>query len=549
MNPRQELESIIEFKGGSGLNKGERIDKFVQRHAGKIGAGAGAAGVLGLLAYAKHHGDKQKKWAATAGNRDYLQIGHDLVLDKHGAMMPAEHPSVKRGNIHQLSARQQLDRIINFDMSTQIADKLGKVAWDKMGGAALKWGGTGAIAGAATGGITGAMDGDPIGGAMRGAVGGAVLGAGGAAMHEAGAFNHIIGTVEERAAKAAARKLAQTTEAAAPAAKQAAAAAKVPKGRQAQAEAMKARSAAPPTDELKGSFSGNPAESNTSVADAIAADKARTARARGIADMYGAKGNGVKSSSVPPQGQARTQAIPDQPRSAAALQAQQPAQQPVSQPSSNPQSAPSSSSAPKGPRFGSADEAVRSPVNEDVFNNLAPNVQKRARGVAAHYNTGADPSAGARYHAMRERYGFSARHALDSIIQMSMEEPTERTKRASKENWAAKIDPKVVRYGISVEESRRLASEAIKEIKKIGKTALSARDQLNLITLGVDANGKLHNSKGEFGGDNDAVAHPTAMRMTYGKALGIAATTGTTGGIAGVSAKALFEKLKGLKRK
>jgi hypothetical protein len=78
---------------------------------------------------------------------------------------------------------------------------------------------------------------------------------------------------------------------------------------------------------------------------------------------------------------------------------------------------------------------------------------------------------------------------------------------------------------------------------------LSARDQLNLITFGVDANGKLHNSKGEFGGDNDAVAHPTAMRMTYGKALGIAATTGTTGGIAGVSAKALVEKLKGLKRK
>jgi len=384
-------------------------------------------------------------------------------------------------------------------------------------------------------------------------------------------------------------------------------------------------------------------------------------------------------------------------------------------------------------------------------------------GVAGMYNdpgyAGDRTAAGGAYHRMRERYEFDARHALDSIIQMSMEEPTERTKRASKGNWAAKIDPKVVRGAISDKESRRLAREAIEKIAKIGKTALSSREQLNTIMLGsaspekkakldaewrkkmkpifkeahrsgkfksaedraayaaysardqlnsiiqlneeagerssleglaicfrrmqlfahnahnlatgktfiqdhgflselyaaytdayddlvermiglgqsadlssiqqqaaasiptgspfptllgmekevtaeieekikegctqgtinllagladasevrhyklgqilkgsavklsareelesivrfgVDANGKLHNSKGEFGGDNDAVAHPTAMRMTYGKALGIAATTGTAGGIAGVSAKALVEKLKGLKRK
>jgi len=231
-----------------------------------------------------------------------------------------------------------------------------------------------------------------------------------------------------------------------------------------------------------------------------------------------------------------------------------------------------------------------------------------------------------------------ARHSLDSIIQMSMEEPTERTKRASKGNWAAKIDPKVVRGAISDKESRRLAREAIEKIAKIGKTALSARDQLNtilfksiarddlqmpdawiwnqeggkfgpanhgqvraamadpdnyagpqiirkvsyggprmrvnlkngkktvrdrsgaerelsardqlnLITFGVDANGKLHNSKGEFGGDNDAVAHPEAMRMTYQRAAGLGATAGAAGVAGGMGMKALIEKLKGLKRK
>ena len=548
MNPRQELESIIEFKGGSGLNKGERIDKFFQNHGGKLAIAAGIAAGAGLKIAVGNHRKKQKEWAANAGDRDFLDLTHNLVVDKHGAMLPKSHPSVVGGNIHKLSARQQLDRIINFDMSTAIADKLGKVAWDKIGGSALKWGGTGAIAGAATGGITGAMDGDPIGGAMRGAVGGAVLGAGGAAMHEAGAFNHIIGTVEERAAKAAARKLAQTTEAAAPAAKQAAAAA----------------AAAPKPSAYKG------------MPDDVLTPRKPIQKREPVLGGYN-----VPSKTV---------------------------------------NAPVGVNPPQGKIIPMPQAQGNFPID--------------------------DP---------KRRIAASARDALDSIIQMSMEEPTERTKRASKENWAAKIDPKVVRGGISDKESRRLAREAIKKIAKIGKTTLSAsdqlntimfgiggllggveksaaekivsaanrysngkivtgyshaaahndaiwkhgiipsehtleggfmtntnrfvdreeaariakgphrslesgvfrtmgnnlsaRDQLNLITLGVDANGKLHNSKGEFGGDNDAVAHPTAMRMTYGKALGIAATTGTAGGIAGVSAKALLEKLKSIKRK
>jgi hypothetical protein len=81
------------------------------------------------------------------------------------------------------------------------------------------------------------------------------------------------------------------------------------------------------------------------------------------------------------------------------------------------------------------------------------------------------------------------------------------------------------------------------------QNSLSARDELNLIALGVDANGKLHNSKGEFGGDNDAVAHPEAMRMAYQRAAGLGATAGAAGVAGGMGMKALIEKLKGLKRK
>lgn len=143
---------------------------------------------------------------------------------------------------------------------------------------------------------------------------------------------------------------------------------------------------------------------------------------------------------------------------------------------------------------------------------------------------------------------MSARQSLDSIIQMSMEEPTERTKRASRSNWSIPKPKPGVRY-LDTKAGSEAGKKMLEAAKKITGTRLSARDQLDLILLGVDANGKLHNSKGEFGGDNDAVAHPTAMRMTYGKALGIAATTGTAGGIAGVSAKALLEKLKSIKRK
>ena len=135
---------------------------------------------------------------------------------------------------------------------------------------------------------------------------------------------------------------------------------------------------------------------------------------------------------------------------------------------------------------------------------------------------------------------FSARHALDSIIQMSTEEPTERTKRASKENWAAKVKPgqKSISREAGSKAGKKMLDETAKFIKK-----LSARDQLNLITLGVDANGKLHNSKGEFGGDNDAVAHPQAMRMTYAKAAGLGAAAGVAGGLSWAATTALIKKL------
>ena len=261
---------------------------------------------------------------------------------------------------------------------------------------------------------------------------------------------------------------------------------------------------------------------------------------------------------------------------------------------------------------------------------------------------------------------LSTREELDSIIQMSMEEPTERTKRASKENWAAKakLGQKSISREAGSKAGKKMLDETAKFIKKLsardqlntimfgsaspekkakldaewrkkmkpiieearrtGKfksaedraayAAYSARDQLNLITLGshadtyqyghvsfldpktgrrsgrpmtkeeslaaharraaekasgieravwknpnrtelsailfgVDANGKLHNSKGEFGGDNDAVAHPDAMRATYQRAAGLGATAGAAGVAGGMGMKALIEKLKGLKRK
>jgi len=273
---------------------------------------------------------------------------------------------------------------------------------------------------------------------------------------------------------------------------------------------------------------------------------------------------------------------------------------------------------------------VRQPVDEAKWNNLHPDIQRRARGVAGMYNdpgyAGDRTAAGGAYHRMRERYDFDAREELDmirfafadrQIKQAALrkgvfsshsktpwadeltESLTDRTIAANNirearnyqrgvagvgnktgKEWQRRINgrsfystkqikPGTLRkmlregwvrptdslthgkFGFSPDQKQRIqdASERYKLVTGQSGAQLSARDQLNLITFGVDANGKLHNSKGEFGGDNDAVAHPTAMRMTYGKALGIAATTGTTGGIAGVSAKALVEKLKGLKRK
>jgi DNA-binding ferritin-like protein len=311
------------------------------------------------------------------------------------------------GPVMQWSARDELNQIINFDMASMVADKLGKVAWGKIGQGALKGAGIGALGGAAIGGAQGAANGDIVGGAASGAMSGGMLGAAGGAAHSAGAFKGLMGTEEQIAARAA--KKAAAGNVAAPAAKVAAPAT----GQEGYRAAAQARMAG--TDELKGSFSGNPAASNTSVADAIAANQAKTARAKGIADVYGVKGmqSGAPASATQAadsmasrQGALGNRSIPQQPAQGAMNNAQ-----------------PQASGVQAGRRFKSADEAVRAPVNEDAWNKLDPNIQNRARGVANLHNDpgyqGDKTAAAARYHDMRERHGFSAREELNSIIQLA----------------------------------------------------------------------------------------------------------------------------------
>ena len=224
MSARDELNQIIEFAGRppKGVKTSGSVTKFISKHGGKLAAGAGIAAGVGLTVAASRHLEKQKQWRANAGDKDFLDLTGDLVVDKHGAMLPKNHPSVVGGNIHRLSARQQLDQIINFDAATMIADKLAKVAWDKVGQGALRYGGMGAIGGAVIGGAQGAANGDIVGGAASGAMSGGMLGAAGGALHSAGAFKGLMGTEEQIAAraakKAAAGKVATPATPATPAA-------------------------------------------------------------------------------------------------------------------------------------------------------------------------------------------------------------------------------------------------------------------------------------------------------------------------------------------
>jgi len=140
---------------------------------------------------------------------------------------------------------------------------------------------------------------------------------------------------------------------------------------------------------------------------------------------------------------------------------------------------------------------------------------------------------------------LSARDQLNLIEFRMLRDPND--ERTQEEKWA----------DFHILKAKIQSRAAMERFKKSGKwhepseirVKLSAREALGLITLGVDANGKLHNSKGEFGGDNDAVAHPEAMRATYQRAAGLGATAGAAGVAGGMGMKALVEKLKGLKRK
>ena len=95
-------------------------------------------------------------------------------------------------------------------------------------------------------------------------------------------------------------------------------------------------------------------------------------------------------------------------KEAASAQTQQAAQQAANIPAGN------------GSRFSNVEEAVRHPVDPEDWNNLHPNVQRRARGVAGMYNDpgyeGDRTAAGNAYKTMRERYNFSARETLDTIL-------------------------------------------------------------------------------------------------------------------------------------
>ncbi len=467
MTARSELQQIIEFGGKRQM---KAVDKFLAKHGGKVGAALGATAVGVAAGQIVHDVKKQKAWSKKAGDNDVLAIGHDLFVDKHGGMYDKAHPKVMSSNIHRLSARDQLDQIINFDAATMIADRLAKVPWGKMGQSALKWGGMGAIGGAVVGGAQGAANGDIVGGAASGAMSGGMLGAAGGALHAGGAFKGLLGTEEQIAARAAKKAAAEKAAAAPVAAKPAAATAQ---------ESYRAASQArmSNTDELRGSFSGSPAASNTSVADAIAANQARTARAKGIADMYGAKGvqSGAPASAAQAagsmasrQGALGNRSEPQQPTQGAANTVQ-----------------PQASGVQAGRRFVNAQEAVKTPVNEEAWNRLDPNIQKRARGVAGLYNdpgyAGDRMAAGARYHDMRERHGFSAREELNSIL----------------------------RFG---------------------------------------ADPRPRNNLGEFSGAEEGQPNPAHMAVTYRGAAATGAVSGAAGLGAATGLKALYAKLKGAKK-
>lgn len=77
---------------------------------GAIGIGAGAAGLGAYKVVEKMR--KQREWHKKAGPRDVLSIAPDLYVDRHGAMYPKNHPSLRSKRKTELSS--QLDQLIQF---------------------------------------------------------------------------------------------------------------------------------------------------------------------------------------------------------------------------------------------------------------------------------------------------------------------------------------------------------------------------------------------------------------------------------------------------
>jgi hypothetical protein len=113
MNKRNLMQQVFSRKQERLVELNSKLDEIQLGTAKGIAIGAGAtlgaagAGYGGYKAVSvlKEHNRKMRSWKKNAGDEDFLPLAKDLVIDRHGAMYPTDHPRVQGGNITALKSR------------------------------------------------------------------------------------------------------------------------------------------------------------------------------------------------------------------------------------------------------------------------------------------------------------------------------------------------------------------------------------------------------------------------------------------------------------
>jgi ElaB/YqjD/DUF883 family membrane-anchored ribosome-binding protein len=102
----KKVEEAGKEAGKKATEAGAEAGRHVSEHR-KAYAGAGIAAGLGgsalILAHGVHKAKQMRDWREQAGEGDLLHVDKDLLIDRHGAMYPGNHPKVAKSKITKLS--------------------------------------------------------------------------------------------------------------------------------------------------------------------------------------------------------------------------------------------------------------------------------------------------------------------------------------------------------------------------------------------------------------------------------------------------------------